>query len=229
MCISLIILAYDKHPQMGTKCYAGGRTIQSAHSTQASIVKLIASTNSAARTDNKLFSIYNSTSTQIMSFHQLIGDDMNGYYKYRGCVLDGTGRYVHCIPYKANKILRIDTDDDSMVHVGGDFGNGGAKWYGGVLGPDNCIYATPYCHKQILKYDIETQQTSFVGEEFDGYRKWVGCAVGDDNCVYFIPWNHSRVLKFDIANDRTSFIGQDLGSGGGKWCGGVKGDDNIGL
>ena len=35
--------------------------------------------------------------------------------------------------------------------VGADLGAGGGKWYGGVLGPDGCVYGIPFSAAQVLR------------------------------------------------------------------------------
>ena len=47
--------------------------------------------------------------------------------------------------------------------VGDDLGAGLAKWNGGVLGRDGCVYGIPASAKRVLRFDPTTQQATLVG------------------------------------------------------------------
>jgi len=57
---------------------------------------------------------------------------------------------------------------------------GNEKWWGIVKGSDNCFYCLPFNAKQLLKIDPSNDETTLVGEEYDGYAKWrTGFSHGD--------------------------------------------------
>jgi len=80
-----------------------------------------------------------------------------------------------------------------------------------------------------------------IGDKYDGMWKWVGGVVGHDGNIYGIPYYANKILKIDPsanATNPTALVGEDLGpggwqfyagvgNGGGKWRGGVVGNDGI--
>ena len=71
-----------------------------------------------------------------------------------------------CIYVLANncRVLKIDAANNSHGYVGNSiqFAGGDA-----ILGIDGCIYWPPKNDRRILKYDPHSNQTSFVGDNFD--------------------------------------------------------------
>ena len=80
---------------------------------------------------------------------KLIGPEINGGYKYLGCVRAKDG-VLYGIPCRAHHVLKIDVDAKEVVTLmDGDLSEyGDNKWIGGALGSDSCIYGTPACASQ---------------------------------------------------------------------------------
>jgi hypothetical protein len=104
-----------------------------------------------------------------------------------------------------------------------------AKWWGGVMGPDNKIYGIPFNAADILIIDplTNTATRSTMGANISGSNKWASGCLGPDGKIYCAPFSAPDVLVIDpVAGTavRTNF-GLDL-SGSVKWAGAVVGADN---
>ena len=109
--------------------------------------------------------------------------------------------------------------------IGNEY-EGENKWYGIVIGRDNCLYCLPHHAKQLLKIDPSNDETTLVGEEYDGCWNWCnGFAHGD--FIYGIPFEADRFLKYNIKTEISELVGDDLGGFLGKWKSGAVADDGC--
>ena len=100
------------------------------------------------------------------------------------------------------------------------------KWSGIVKCRDNCFYCLPHDAKQILKIDPSNDETTLVGEEYNGYAKWRNGFVHGD-CIYGIPYYAHQFLKYNIKTETSELVGDDLAGNNGKWMSGAVGDDGC--
>jgi len=109
----------------------------------------------------------------------------------------------------------------------GEVFNGGYKWAGdGALASNGCIYFAPCCATRVLKYDISTNISTLVGDDYGSdFGKWEG-GVFTNNSVYFAPLCSKKVLKVNINTDTTELVGPEY-DGKGDWSGGVLGEDGF--
>jgi hypothetical protein len=71
---------------------------------------------------------------------------------------------------------------------------GTAKWVGGFLAPNGCIYGIPYSSTTILKIDTSDDSVSTFGS-LTGASKWIGGVLAPNGCIYGIPRNFTTILK----------------------------------
>jgi len=121
--------------------------------------------------------------------------------------------------------------------VGPDLGTAAAKWHGGALADDGCIYCAPYRTRRVLRIDPGAATAEPIGSAevvstgaADGEAGWAG-AVAWGGMVWCIPHGATRFLRVDPAkigaDSGVEPVGEDLSTTGlgGRWQGGVlKGD-----
>jgi hypothetical protein len=52
-------------------------------------------------------------------------------------------KFVYAIPASANRVMKIDAREETTEYIGPEY-DGKAKWYGGIMGVDGCIYGIPH-------------------------------------------------------------------------------------
>jgi len=121
--------------------------------------------------------------------------------------------YLACI----NSVV---ADNPAGTDTASTFGSlsGTAKWAGGVLAPNGCIYGIPLNSTTVLKIDPATDTASTFGS-LSGTDKWFGGVLAPNGYIYGIPYSDTTVLKIDPATDTASTFGSL--SGTLKWTGGV--------
>ena len=105
-------------------------------------------------------------------------------------------------------------------------------WYGGVLGPDGCIYCPPFFADNILKLNVATGVTTNItgGASMPSMAAgWFGGVLGPDGCIYFAPRNATNILKLNVATGVTTNItgGASYAPANNSWSGGVLGPDGC--
>lgn len=88
------------------------------------------------------------------------------------------------------------------------------KWYGGLLGPDGCIYGMPYNADSVLKIEPKTGKASTIGKLPLGGWKWHGGVLGQNGILYGVPSHADRVLRVDPINDDVRTVGSTDIDGG---------------
>jgi hypothetical protein len=114
-------------------------------------------------------------------------------------------------------VAALDADQADTVTTFGSLA-GAAKWVGGVLAPNGCIYGIPRDSTAVLKIDPSDSISTFGSLSADT-NKWYGGVLAPNGCIYGIPFNSTTVLKIDPSDDSISTFGSL--SGTGKWFGGV--------
>lgn len=115
--------------------------------------------------------------------------------------------------------------------AGSAISEGSSAYFGLIHAPPQgaaahgCLYAIPFNATRVMKYDPNTDTTSYVGSVGAVTGKWVGGALGSDGCIYGIPYNATSVLKIDPSTDTVSTFGSL--SGTAQWYGGAMGHDGT--
>ncbi len=173
---------------------------------------------------------------------QFVGDTYVGDFKWAGGVLTPSGDVV-AIPQTSDNLLVIsyesgewETQTYSLpagitdgATLSANCPSGSFKWQGGVLAPNDKIYAIPSCTEEILVIDshdysmslIDNVNTATLGPELhtDGF-KWRGGVLAANGKIYGLPSNAHYVLEVDPVSEALALI--DSGqTGGAKWSGGV--------
>jgi hypothetical protein len=159
----------------------------------------------------------------------LIGDDIQGDYKWSAFV-DGGDGFLYGIPSHARRVVKFDPVDKSLTEIGPDLGEGGEKWMCGVLANTGSIYCAPFHAEHILKINtidgtVETLDNVELPETGDGL--WESGALASDDYIYYMPYSARRIMRLNPDNDSLSSVGDDLGVRGFKYTGTVVGNDNC--
>ena len=109
----------------------------------------------------------------------LLPEDATFLWESCAVALDGC---IYCMPYMADRIMKIDlNNNDAMTSVGNDLGDGEDKYSGTVVGIDGCVYGIPYDSELIIKYDPINDTNLFVEEVAD---KCFDC-TGDIHMLFY--------------------------------------------
>ena len=157
-----------------------------------------------------------------------------GKRKYKSAVLGPQGRFIFCIPARAERVLCIDTVTLTCEPIGDNFGRSKhIKWFGGAIGGDSLIYCIPLeTMSRVLRIDPSAKTASFFGPPLlSGSWAWTGGATGADGCVYGTPHHSEQVLRVDPFAGTVSTVGKAirpalqaklhqsvLGPDGALWC-----------
>ena len=149
----------------------------------------------------------------------LAGEELQGDDKYWGTVA-GMNGFIYGIPFYARRVVKFNTLDKSITHIGPDFDTNEwyFKWSKGAMTGSGIIYCAPYDSELgILKIDTNTDTVTALnanllperGQAEDGM--WVSCAAALDGCIYFMPHGARYIMKLDPDNnDAVSYIEYDL-------------------
>jgi len=134
---------------------------------------------------------------------------------------------IYNMPSNARRIMKLNPDNDSLSSVGDYLGGGWAKYFGTVVGNDDCVYGIPYLATHIIKYDpTNPDTTSTVGEEAEEkFYCGKGVLAGDGD-IYSVN-RFGQVLQIDTTSNNYTWIGGDgiySGNEGNRW-----GDPIIGV
>lgn len=167
-------------------------------------------------------------------------NNMVGQDKYMGGMASPCGTYIYGVPGSAKRVLRINTETNTMDWIGPMF-NGQFKWLRGVevpaivmdsaAYPRGCCLALPSNASAILKVNPETNEVTTFGEDTvqqagkDGWY-YHGGNLASNGMVYAIPANADRVLKIDPRTEECWFIGPSF-PGRQSWFGGIIGSDSC--
>jgi hypothetical protein len=140
-----------------------------------------------------------------------------------------TDNHIYYMPACACRIMRLNTDNDSLSSVGDDLGEERWKYFGTVVGNDDCVYGIPNKATRIIKFDpTNPDTTSTVGEVAD---RWFGCGngvFGGDGYIYAAN-DSGQVLKVDVTHNNYIWIRDgiyDSGAGRG-WGNPIVGADKC--
>ena len=92
----------------------------------------------------------------------------------------------YCLPFYAKQLPKVNPFNDETILVGKEY-EGGGKWCNGFLHGD-LIYGIPFQANKFLKYNIKTEISEIVGDDFDYRFKLISGAVVSDDCLYCFPF-----------------------------------------
>ena len=88
------------------------------------------------------------------------------------------------------------------------------------------MYGIPSYTSRVAKFNVATQNVTFIGDEYVGAYIWMGGVEGMDENIHLVPYRHDKWLKIDTVTETTYLVGDDLSTYGDcKYDGGVVGED----
>ena len=169
---------------------------------------------------------------QIVSLldHPLPETNNGSHYLWRSGALAADGN-IYFMPYRANKILKLNTTDDTLSTVGNDFSKDMKKNKFGatVVSHDGTtIYGLP-CHEdKIIKYNIMTPNViSIIGEgTFNSDIVFTNAIMCPNNTTIIGLDRHGQILLFNTLNDAHMVIeGRLYHDSGNGWGDAIIGSD----
>lgn len=146
------------------------------------------------------------------------------YNEFYGGALVGTK--IYCAPFSQDRVLVIDTADDSSYTINGvttttSDSNGLWGWFtrSSVNGK---LYASPRAESSILVVDPATDALSYITTGIPaGNRKYTGGIEDQAGNIWLIPRNAETILVIDPRTDTVRQVGT-LPAGVDKWNGGTR-------
>uniref|UniRef100_A0A7S4S1W2 DUF6923 domain-containing protein n=1 Tax=Alexandrium monilatum TaxID=311494 RepID=A0A7S4S1W2_9DINO len=126
---------------------------------------------------------------------------------------------VYGIPNGADRVLKIDTANDTITYVG-SVGHAADKWRHGVVGRNGAIYGMPSNADSVLKIDPSTDSVTTFGSVGSERQKWSHGIAAGNGCIYALPHAARSVLRIEPGSDAVSQIG-DFGDDTWKWMYGL--------
>ena len=133
-------------------------------------------------------------------------------WQWHGAGLNQDKTAIYCIPSNAESVLKVDltTHRSSLIPIDVNaerypnyrptLSN---KWYGGILGWDNCVYGVPYRSCAVLCIDCTTDTATLIGPDFGvaGYNWHGGILV--QGKIYAHPSHAERTVLVIDTTTRT--------------------------
>ena len=129
----------------------------------------------------------------------LIGDNLKSgrhrvrhenRYKWLGGALDLSGRYAYLFPCDAERVLKIDCQDDTVSEIGPLLLDGENKFQNGFTGSDGALYGIPQRATGVLRIIPGEDHVDLMdcGPDLIGVKdKFEGGVLGKDGKIYCIP------------------------------------------
>ena len=131
-------------------------------------------------------------------------------WQWHGAGMNQEQTAIYCIPSNAHQVLKVDlqTKTTSLIpiHVDKtkypDFTlDSMNKWYGGILGADNCVYGIPYRSCAVLRIDCAADSASLVGPNYGCSKyNWHG-GIQVKGKIYAHPSHADTVLVIDTRSE----------------------------
>ncbi len=132
---------------------------------------------------------------------------VEGQYPTGSAVL-APGGIIYMIPYMHTKIVKLDTNTDTITQISINLGDSSLRKYSGAaLAPNGYIYAVPAYAGNVLKINPRDDSYTTIGSlGTTSYAKYLGAVAAPNGCVYGIPSKADKVLKIDPITDAISFL-----------------------
>lgn len=128
-------------------------------------------------------------------------------WQWHGAGINHEKTAIFCIPSNAKQVLKVDLirKTTSLIAVTGyepaaypnfsiDTTN---KWYGGIVGLDNCVYGIPYRTCAVLKIDCIANTATLIGPDYGTTQfNWHG-GIQVKGKIYAHPSHADTVLVID--------------------------------
>lgn len=132
-------------------------------------------------------------------------------WQWHGAGINQEKTAIYCIPSNAKHVLKVDlvSKTTSLIAIDGynrdNYPNFSIetsnKWYGGIVGKDNCIYGIPYRTCAILKIDCQRDTATIVGPDHGNTKfQWHG-GIQVNGKIYAHPSHADTVLVIDTNPD----------------------------
>jgi hypothetical protein len=131
----------------------------------------------------------------------------NRQWQWHGAGINREKTALFCIPATAQHVLKVDivTKSTSLIEINGfdqamypnlDL-TATNKWYGGIVGLDNCVYGIPYRACAILKIDCTKETATLIGKDYGVAQfNWHG-GIQVHGKIYAHPSHADTVLVID--------------------------------
>jgi hypothetical protein len=154
-----------------------------------------------------------STEHGIVQLIPLPNQHISMQWQWHGAGMNHEKTAIYCIPSNAKHVLKVDliTKGTSLIPVNGynhslypnfsiDTTN---KWYGGIVGRDNCVYGIPYRSCAVLKIDCSNDTATLIGPDYGTTKyNWHG-GIQVHGKIYAHPSHADTVLVINTNLDRT--------------------------
>ena len=138
-------------------------------------------------------------------------DEVRQHYRWawHGAALNQNSTAIYCIPSNAQHVLKVDLETSTTCYLSipplpqmdpsqhTKLLAGSNKWYGGILGNDNCVYGIPYAAGSVLCIDANTDQVSLLGDFGWNKYNFHGGIKSSKGAIYAFPAHADEVLKID--------------------------------
>lgn len=124
-------------------------------------------------------------------------------WQWHGAGINGEKTAIYCIPSNARHVLKVDlmTKTASLIPIAVDAARYPNfqldlpnKWYGGIVGADNCVYGVPYRSCAVLRIDCQSDTAALVGPDYGCARyRWHG-GIQRHGKIYAHPSHADTVL-----------------------------------
>jgi len=131
---------------------------------------------------------------------------------------------IYYLPYDANRILKLNpNNDDSLSLVGDDFLELYTVYGGAIVGNDGCIYGIPYAGIQkLIKFNPIDDSISYMENASHGRKRddrmklsFLGGALASDGYIYAA--NHANLLKIDTTTSTFTVTHNRYSKGQVRW------------
>jgi hypothetical protein len=176
--------------------------------------------------DSNKILIINSNTYEIKYINNV---PINGYSS--GVI--ATNRKIYCAPLKPNnnKILVIDTNNDTIYYLTGLNTVNADQWFGGVLATNDNIYFIQDSHHSVLVLNTINENISYLSNPISGINQWRGGVLGPNGLIYCIPFNSNKVAIINPylnSNNIYTDIITNVGTiNQGNWACGVVGQNGF--
>lgn len=143
----------------------------------------------------------------IVQLLSLPSDHVGMQWQWHGAGINHEKTAIYCIPSNAKHVLKVDliSKVTSLIPVAGynpkDYPNFSIdttnKWYGGIVGRDNCVYGIPYRTCAVLKIDCTNDSATLIGPDYGTTKyNWHG-GIQVHGKIYAHPSHANTVLVID--------------------------------
>lgn len=145
----------------------------------------------------------------------LLGDFGTLQYKFIDAVYVSSNNSIYFIPGRAEKIVKLSLNDNSINFIGDQFSTSIIKWGCAKLAPNGKIYCLPFStESRILVIDTNDDSISFFGNLGTGNLKYQACVLAQTGNIYGIPRSATQIIKIDTTTNTISNIGASNGYSG---------------